>query len=111
MNSKLLRGLLNAVAIELIIAWAVLSFFVDWAGWCAVAAAGLFLMTGYAWFCEEMRKLHQFRGECDELDRHFADTKAMTQAAVFDGVDDELRALFPDGPRPIWDTEIFGAPD
>lgn len=61
-NSKLLRGLLNAVAIELVAAWMILAvFFAIAAGYLVVIASCLFLMTGYMAFCDQLRAAAELR--------------------------------------------------
>jgi len=61
MSRNLLRGILNAAATQLIIAWLIAQFFTDRAGWLLVVAMGLLLTTGYMSFCDRC-----FRSPVDE---------------------------------------------
>lgn len=71
MNSKLLRGILNALACQLIVAWAIALFWTDRANWLAAWAMCIFIITGYMAFCDRLRG--------DEVEQAYRDAQEVLE--------------------------------
>lgn len=111
MNSTLLRGLLNAVAIELIIAWVIAALIGHRLGWLLVIAACLFLMTGYMAFSQKLDADSDFRRACRDAGRLLAtnDRDIVDRARNSDILRHDPRA-YPLTKRAVW-PNTSGAPE
>ncbi len=99
---KLFRGLLNATAIMLIGIWITAAFLGYRWGYLLVAAACLFLMTGYGAFCDQLRADHERRRESHDAMR-LAATNEHTRVR-----DDILRRdplAYPLTKRAVWPAD------